>query len=159
MQVPINLCDIVTLCMSFEGWTFVFVRTPFGWKWATHTFSVFTAALKCKLQNSLSKWLASRGSAGSVEAHGTKAHGSQWCKAIEDGLGTKSLSRRARLVWARFMAFCYVDDVYGISKLLGNRPHIFADCLRAAGGMLMGHVAWFISKVKEDGLYAWLHKF
>ena len=31
MQVPIHLCDVGTLCMSFEGWTFVFVRTPFGW--------------------------------------------------------------------------------------------------------------------------------
>ena len=76
-----------------------------------------------------------------------------------DGFETESLSRRARLVWARFMAFCYVDDAYGISELLGNRPHIFADCLRAAGGMLMGHGAWSISKVKEDGFYAWLHKF
>ena len=29
MQVPIHLLDIGTLCMEFEGWIFVFVRTPF----------------------------------------------------------------------------------------------------------------------------------
>ena len=78
---------------------------------------------------------------------------------MEVGLDTTALSRRARLVWARFMAFCYVDDAYGIRELLGNRPHVLADCLRSAGSMLMGHGAWSISKVKEDGFYAWLHKF
>ena len=48
---------------------------------------------------------------------------------VEEGRDTAALSRRARLVWARFMAFCYVDDAYGISELLGNRPHVLADCL------------------------------
>ena len=85
MQVPIHLCVIVTLCMSFEGWTFVFVRTPFGWKWATHTFSVFTdGSTEVQALKFLSKWLASHGSAGSMEAHGTQVQCSQWCKAIAD---------------------------------------------------------------------------
>ena len=51
MQVPLHVNDIGSLCMEWEGWHFVFVRTPFGWKWATHTFSVFTAALKSKITN------------------------------------------------------------------------------------------------------------
>ena len=51
MQVALHLDSIGTLCISWDGWCFVFVRTPFGWKWATHTFSPFTKAIKHKLSN------------------------------------------------------------------------------------------------------------
>ena len=78
MQVPIHLWDVGTLCMSFEGWTFVFVRTPFGWKWATHTFSVFTAALKNKTSELLSDRLETPGSSGSVASHDTQVQSCLW---------------------------------------------------------------------------------
>ena len=78
---------------------------------------------------------------------------------LEDGRDTVSLMKRARLVWSRFLAFCYVDDAYALSELLGNRPHQLADVLRTAGSLLLGAGAWSISKVREDGFFAWLHKF
>ena len=77
----------------------------------------------------------------------------------EDGLDWQPLMKRARLVWARFLAICYVDDTYALSEMLGSRPQQLADLLQTAGNLLPGDDAWSISNVCEDGFFARLHKF
>ena len=122
MQVPVHLLDIGTLCMEFEGWSFVFVRIPFGWKWATHTSSVFTAALKLKIQNcNQYGWgndKVQHAGVGTVERPSWRHKGMMdpWYRMIrrycavggaraallEDGRDMALLMKRARLVWSRF---------------------------------------------------------
>ena len=51
MQIPLHLSSIGSVAVEMDGWLFVFGRTPFGWKWATHTWSQFTRAIKMKLNS------------------------------------------------------------------------------------------------------------
>ena len=51
LRIPLHLTSVGTLCMEFEGWLFVFVVTPFGWIYATHTFSPFSKAIKLKTRH------------------------------------------------------------------------------------------------------------
>ena len=48
---------------------------------------------------------------------------------------------------------------HALSEMLGSRPQQLADVLQTAGNLLLGDGAWSISKVREDGFFAWLHKF
>ena len=160
MQVPLHVNDIGSLCMEWEGWHFVFVRTPFGWKWATHTFSVFTAALKSKItnfnKNGFHKLEVMQPWRRMSRRYAMLARVQSM---LGKGLARDTFLKRAGLVWSSFLAFCYVDDAYGLSELLGGRPQTLARVLSTAGSLLMGFGAWSISKVEEDGFYAWLHKF
>ena len=51
MQIPLHLSALGSIAVEFDGWIYVFARTPFGWRWATHTWSDFTRAMKLKLNN------------------------------------------------------------------------------------------------------------
>jgi len=51
MCIPVHTDDVGSLAMEWQGWLFVFCRTPFGWRWATHTFSPFTRVIKHKVCN------------------------------------------------------------------------------------------------------------
>ena len=50
MRIPIHLDSMGTFATEWDGWIFIFNRTRFGWKYATHTFSDFTKAIKLKAQ-------------------------------------------------------------------------------------------------------------
>ena len=48
--VVLHLDLVGSMCTEFEGWLYVYTRTVFGWKWATHTWSPFAKAIKQKLR-------------------------------------------------------------------------------------------------------------
>lgn len=50
LRVVLHLDNIGDMTADFEGWTLVWLKTAFGWKWASHTFSVLTRVLKEKVQ-------------------------------------------------------------------------------------------------------------
>jgi len=50
-MVMISINSIGSICIEFDGWLFVYGRTAFGWKWATHTWSVFAKAIKAKVRS------------------------------------------------------------------------------------------------------------
>ena len=65
----------------------------------------------------------------------------------------------ARKMWFSNCVFAYVDDLYGLTEKIGARAHILADSLRFAGHLLLGSNSWSLSKAKEDGFCATMHKF
>ena len=62
MRIPIHLDSMGTFAMEWDGWIFIFNGTCFGWKYASHTFSDFTKAIKMKTQAfNRNGWLCSMG--------------------------------------------------------------------------------------------------
>ena len=118
MRIPIHLDSMGTFAMEWDGWIFIFNRTCFGWKYATHTFSDFTKAIKLKTQGfNRNGWLCSMG----------QGQGARWFRVaprlcFHDRLPTKELKKKAAQSRMDFLTLAYVDDVWS---------HTFKDLGRA----------------------------
>ena len=107
MRIPIHLDSMGTFAMEWDGWIFIFNRTCFGWKYATHTFSDFTKAIKLKTQGfNRNGWLCAMG-----QGQGARGFRVAQRMCFHDRLPTKELKQKAAQSRMDFLTLAYVDDV------------------------------------------------
>ena len=112
----------------------MFNRTRFGWKYATHTFSDFTKAIKLKT-NGFNRhgWLPK----------GEDLHRDNWCResmrlGVHDALPLH-MKKKASASWMDFLTLAYVDDVWAHTFKDMNRTEKLAAIARIAGFLLLGY--------------------
>ena len=154
MRIPLHVDSMGCFAMEWQGWIFVFNRTCFGWKYATHTFSDFTKAIKLKTQ-------AFNRNGWQVDADHKQA--SQWHRVFKRlSLHSRlpaDLQKKAAASWMDFLALAYVDDVWAHTfKDLGRAAKLAA-VLRVSGYLLLGYNGWNIPKAEKDGFFSVLHKY
>ena len=121
--------------MEWDGWIFIFNRTCCGWKYATHTFSDFTKAVKLKTQGfNRNGWLCSKG-------QGQRA---QWFRVVQrlcfhDRLPTVELKKKAAQSRMNFLTLGFVDDVWAHTFNDLGRAEKLAAILRISRFLLLGY--------------------
>ena len=134
MRIPLHLESMGTFAMEWQGWIYVFNRTCFGWKYATHTFSDFTKAIKLKT-NGFNRhgWLPA----------GDEPQRANWRRVVKrlrlhDAL-PGHLKTRASASWMDFLTLAYVDDVWAHTFKDMTRADKLAAIVRTAGFLLLGY--------------------
>ena len=123
MRVPLDVRLVGTMAIEWDGCIFVFTRTPFGWKHATHTFSAFTRAIKMKVQ-------AFKQNGRTAAATQAARLNEKWSRVAARQkvlwlLGT-TLKRRAQHRWKEYPAFAYVDDLWAFTSHMGGHTKHWA---------------------------------
>lgn len=147
----IRLDSVGTLCVEFDGWIFVYTRTPFGWKWATHTWSIFAKAIKFKVRSQERNSFGSRILKKDWLRMGTRM---RMLRSEADPRHQLRMKQR----WFMNQAWMYVDDLYAAQNKDLHKAKKLADAIRTVGFLLLGYSAWSLSKAKEEGYFAWLQK-
>ena len=146
MRFRLHLDSICTFAMEWDGWVFVFNRTCFGWKYATHTFSDFTKAIKLKTQGfNRNGWL--------IDAKFKM--NTQWRRVVQrlhfHHLLPEHLKSSAAQSRMDYLTLAYVDDVWShTSKDLGRAEKLAAG-LRMSDFLLLGYNGWNVPKAEKDG--------
>ena len=117
--------------MEWDGWIFVFNRTCFGWKYATHTFSDFTKAIKLKTQGfNRNGWLVD----DKIKMH------TQWNRVAKRMQFHHSLPVELKIKAAKsrmdYLTLAYVDDVWSHTFKDLGRAEKLAAVLRISGFLL-----------------------
>jgi hypothetical protein len=154
MRIPLHLDSMGTFAMEWQGWIFVFNRTCFGWKYATHTFSDFTKAIKLKTNGfNRNGWLPK----------GEDRLREYWYRVVRrkrmhDTL-PEDMKKKASASWMDFLTLAYVDDVWAHTFKDMGRAEKLAAILRVSGFLLLGYNGWNIPKADKDGFFSVLHKY
>lgn len=153
---PFKLCmlsldSMGTLCVEFDGWVFVYTRTPFGWKFATHTWSVFARAIRFKVRSQERNGWKSRSIARDWSRMGMRL---RLLRRQEHRPLQLQMKRR----WLMNQAWMYVDDLYAVQDKDVNKARKLTDAIRMIGYLLIGYSGWSLSKASEEGYFAWLQK-
>ena len=158
MRVPLDVRSVGTMALEWDGWIFVFTRTPFGWKYATRTFSTFTKAVKLKINAFLQNgWTVPPTKEGRLNA--------KWSRVAARVSVLNVLAvlprwqQRAKLRWKDFLAFAYVDDLWAFTSHVGGNTKKLAQVLRVAGHLLLGYDGWSKKKAIADGFLSSMHKY
>ena len=160
MRVPLDVRSVGTMALEWDGWIFVFTRTPFGWKYATHTFSPFTKAVKLKINALLRNgWTVPPTKEGRLNA--------KWSRVASRVSVLNVLAvlprwqQRAKLRWKDFLAFAYVDDLWAFTSQchVGGNTKKLAQVLRVAGHLLLGYDGWSKKEAIADGFFSAMHKY
>ena len=142
--------------MDFENWMYVYSRTPFGWKWATHTFLPYAQAIKAKVRK--------------LERNGWEATDTRkdWIRMSiravmlqrqKEGAMFFDSAVALRDRWVMAMSFMYVDYLLAGSFRHLKKNRILADGVRTIGHLLLWYQSWSFSKAEEEGVFAHLHKY
>ena len=131
MKIALHWMHIGQFTVSFGGRFYVLRVTPFGFKWATHTFSPLPLSIQAKAAADFRRHMLT-------------------CSEL-DGL---SETERVLLVriWAPIFNYC--DDYMGMAPLLGALPEFLTTFIYQAGLKIMGPGCWSERKALEDGFFA-----
>lgn len=158
--VVLSLDSMGCLCIEFEGWLYVYTRTAFGWKWATHSWSIIAKAIKHKVRcferNDWNKsearldWLRITVRARMMAAMRMRATNSKTAHRI---------LVKMKNDWRMNFISMYVDDLHGFTAFSLKKARRLADAIRISGTLLLGPSAWSISKAGQEGFFSWMQKY
>ena len=131
MKVALHWLYTGQFTFMFNKRFFVLRVTPFGFKWATHTFSPFPMAIQQKAIADFRRHLL----VCSELSHMTDA-------------------KKAFIVQAWLGIFNYCDDYLGATPMLGSLPAYLTTFIYEAGLAIMGQGCWSARKALEDGFFA-----
>ena len=153
--VAVSVDSMGCICVEFEGWVFVYNRVAFGWKWATHVWSIFAKAIKLKVR--------------SYERNGWKCRDSSrdWRRMarrtsrLTELRNDKEddLAEHLAKSWRMNITFMYIDDLYSLLRSFNDiKAARLADSVRTVGFLLLGPSAWSLSKAEEESFFSKMQK-
>ena len=153
--VVIRLNSVGCLCMEFEGWVYVYSRVAFGWKWATHAWSIVAKAIKAKVRTFERNGWSARDSGRDWRRMGQR----MWKLFCLRGEGEMTRADKLASKWKMNLAFVYIDDLWSALRGMDQKKAAaLADTVRIVGFLLLGPSAWSLSKAEEESFFARVQK-
>ena len=131
MKIALHWRYIGQFTFLFDGRFYVLRVTPFGFKWATHTFSPFPLAIQESTISSFQRHLMT-------------------CPELQ----FMTDSQRSFFAQCWQAIFNYCDDYLAMCPMIGALPEYLNHFLYVAGLKILGPGCWSLRKAAEDGFYA-----